>query len=157
MITFHPLAPHHLPFAVDLYRAGLEWSPCSCPHLPNEIAEQALLAPNSTWWVALDEHDGMVGLCGLERINWIDRTGEPYIAVVEARRGTGLASQLAAHAFHQATQILNLRRFSSILVIGTPSEHLLKELGFQAEGIHRKARWKDGAYHDLIVYAYVKE
>lgn len=36
------------------------------------------------------------------------------------------------------------------------SQHVLEKVGFQREGVHRKEWFKNGAYHDSVMYAIVR-
>jgi len=48
------------------------------------------------------------------------------------------------------------RIFAGIFSYNTPSMRVLKKNGYEKEGIHRKAVYKDGAFYDEIKYAKIR-
>jgi aminoglycoside 6'-N-acetyltransferase len=46
-----------------------------------------------------------------------------------------------------------MRVEASTDVTNLPEQHALEKAGFTREGILRKAQWRGGSWHDLMVYS----
>ncbi len=100
-----------------------------------------------------------VGNCGLHSINWVDRSATIGIAIGEKdcqRKGYGFEALnlLIKYAF----ETLNLNRISSSVVkFNEASLKLHQKLGFVVDGIRRKAKFRNGDYHDEIILGLLRE
>jgi aminoglycoside 6'-N-acetyltransferase len=85
---------------------------------------------------------------------WSNRAYNIGIALVPVYRGQGYGSEaqrlLAAYLF--ATYPI-MRVEASTDVTNLPEQHALEKAGFTREGILRKAQWRGGSWHDLMVYS----
>jgi RimJ/RimL family protein N-acetyltransferase len=107
-----------------------------------------------------DSRDGrLIGNCGFHGINWKDRTATLGIFIGEkvlwrSGRGTEAASLLIDFGFGQ----LNLRRVnSSVLVPNKGSLKMHEKLGFREEGRRRQNIFREGFYHDEVIFGLLRE
>jgi RimJ/RimL family protein N-acetyltransferase len=100
-----------------------------------------------------------IGNCGLHGIDSKDRNANFGIIIGEKdywSKGYGLeaARLLINYGFQQ----LNLHRISSSAVaFNEPSIKLHKKVGFREEGRLRKAKFKNGQYHDRIEFGILRD
>ena len=144
-----------------LYLETVKWCSQTQRDPSTEDIHTVFSSPLSVWRAAFtkDTHTlpALVGLIGVERINWIDRTADPSIAIVPAARRKGW-SLAVAEAFRELLfKQFAIRRLQTVILEGAPSRGLLERLGFVHEGTLRSLRWVDGRYIDGLLYAWVKE
>ena len=101
-----------------------------------------------------------VGWISLTNIDWKNRCAHQGIKIFsEEYRNRGIATDainaLCQFAFHE----LGLNRLeTSILSYNTPSLHLYcKKLNWQQEGVRKKAVYKNGHFHNVILLAILQE
>jgi RimJ/RimL family protein N-acetyltransferase len=142
--------------ASRLYQEGAEWMTYTVPSIPQAVAVQALVAPDSVWYV-LEAGGKVVGLGGYERVRWIDRVAEPFIVVDAAHRRNGMGEALGRKVVEMGLNTLNLRRISTVVLEDSPSKHILDKCGFKCEGRMVGMRMRGGQPKDGLAYALVKE
>ena len=109
--------------------------------------------------IEVTENNNPIGTCGLHKINHKDRNAEITFIIGEKEvwkqgYGTEAAKILIEYAFNQ----LNLIRLSTgAYSFNTRSIQHLERLGFQKEGCQRKAVFKNGQYHDNILFGLLKD
>jgi RimJ/RimL family protein N-acetyltransferase len=110
--------------------------------------------------LAIETFEGkFIGTIGLHRINWKDRTavtgmliGEPDYR--EKGYGTDAKMALLDYAFNT----LNLWKIcSGALAFNVGSQRCLEKCGYQREGVRRKQFFRNGEYHDEIMFGLFKE
>jgi RimJ/RimL family protein N-acetyltransferase len=100
-----------------------------------------------------------IGSCGLHEINHKDRNALFGIAIGEKDYwnrgyGTEAAKLLINYGFQQ----LNLHRVSSYaFAFNEHSTNLHRKLGFREEGHQREAVFKNGRYHDHVMFGILRE
>ena len=100
-----------------------------------------------------------IGTCSLNGINSKDHAAGFGIAIGEKEYwgrgyGTEATRLLIDYGFNQ----LNLHRISSSAIsYNERSIRLHKKVGFQEEGRRRQAIFKNGVYHDWVLYGLLKE
>lgn len=116
---------------------------------------QENLAGNWPHFVALDEQGEVVGWCDITSMHRqaAAHVGVLGIGVLADYRGQGLGEQLLRAAL-QAARDKGLTRIE-LSVHGTnePAMVLYHKLGFEVEGVKRKAVLIDGVYDDSIIMA----
>ncbi len=148
------LPQRNLDEAVQLYEEGLQWSPVTI--FPGNHLIHAFTAPNSQWWCWVD-HNLLIALAGFERISWIDRCAEPYVAVSPKHRKQGLGKVLGEALLEKGLKDLNLHRIQTTVLNGSPSIPILEHLNFTKEGTLHKVRYKDGTYQDAHLFSWVRK
>jgi RimJ/RimL family protein N-acetyltransferase len=100
-----------------------------------------------------------IGTCGLHRIDWKDRNATFGIAIGEKEfwsggRGTEAARLMISYAFDQ----LNLHRVSSAAYsFNERSIKMHRKLGFTIEGQRRQCVYKNGSYHDDVIFGLLRD
>lgn len=106
-------------------------------------------------YVIWTELDGPVGAIGLRNIDWKNGTAEGggmRIAKKEIRQ-RGLATDAWLTLMRYCFEELRLNRVTgSALVYNLASQKVCERVGFQREGLARQAVYKNGQYHDVILY-----
>ena len=109
--------------------------------------------------IVLKDRDRHIGNTGLHRLNLVDRNAEFGIAIGEKDLwhkgyGTEATHLVVAYGFNT----LNLHRIY-LRVHGNNPKGLAtyEKVGFQKEGVMRKALFRQGRYHDVILMGLLRE
>jgi aminoglycoside 6'-N-acetyltransferase len=98
----------------------------------------------------------IVGTISYRRVNYSPRSSAYQLGIhlfAQARHkgyGTEAVQMLTAYLF-ATYQIIRVEASADIENI--PSQRLLEKAGFTREGILRKAQWRAGDWHDLVLYS----
>ena len=109
--------------------------------------------------ISLIETGELIGMMGLHRISWVDRTATTgaYIAV-DTNRGKGLGSEAKMLLLDYAFNSLMLRKISSyVLATNERSKRYNEKCGYRVEGILKQHAAVYGGYADEYVMAVFKE
>ena len=109
--------------------------------------------------VVLKENDEMIGLASLTKIDLINRNAviNTWIGEVEHRK-KGYIQEARYLIFKYGFQELGLERISATILEGNvASRKSVERFGYVQEGVLRKAVYKEGKYHDLIAYSFLKD
>lgn len=121
--------------------------------------ENCLNTTTQVRFIIETKEDGAVGMIGLKDINWKDGVasgGGMRIARKEIRT-RGLATDAWMTLMRYAFEELRLNRVNgSALVYNEASQRVCAKVGFKKEGIKREAVYKNGKYHDVIMYGCLK-
>ena len=100
-----------------------------------------------------------IGNCGLHGIDSKDRNATFAIVVGEKDYWSrGYGTEAACLLINYGFQQLNLHRISSYAFdFNERSIRLHKKLGFREEGRLRQATFKNGQYHDHVLFALLRE
>ena len=108
---------------------------------------------------ALDDGHKSIGVVGLDKISPKDHQAEFGIAIGEKSHwekgyGTEAARLIIDYGFQQ----LNLHRIrSGALANNKRSIRLHKKVGFQEEGRLREEVFKNGEFHDLVIFGLLRD
>jgi RimJ/RimL family protein N-acetyltransferase len=97
--------------------------------------------------------DRHVGVVGIHRIDWVNRSGEFGILIGEREAwgggiGTEATRLIVAHAFH----VLNLHRvWLGVLAGHEAAVRAYQRVGFREEGRLREELLRDGERHDKLI------
>ncbi len=100
-----------------------------------------------------------IGSVGLHRINWINRTALTGAMIGEKQYwgkgyGTDAKMQLLFFAFHR----MNLRAIrSSVIAYNVRSHKALLKQGYRQVGVYPKWFFREGKYHDEILFVLTKK
>ena len=107
--------------------------------------------PRALWFVAALEDKSIVGVCGLQGINYIHGDVVVPVFVDETMRSKGLACAMGVMLNNLAFDQLRLNRVSTIYRDdNVATKKLVEKLGFSHEGTARQAWYADGEHKDII-------
>lgn len=101
------------------------------------------------------EH-GAIGLVMLTDIDWKNRTAQSHskIATSKNSRGKGYGTKASKALVKYAFEELNLNLiYSQILSYNLASQRTREKCGFKKDGILRNRVYKNGTYHDVVVWS----
>lgn len=104
------------------------------------------------------EVDGaLVGVCGLCNINWVNGTAEISRYVAPEYQGKGISVQALTLLRQRAFEEFNLRRlWAEVYSFRTENIARLEQCGYILEGRMRKHVFKQGQYHDSLIYGLLR-
>ena len=132
-------------------------------HTPLPISAEAaeatwrdsILAPEprtSHWFVIADGNDELVGLAGLQGINYKNGDAVLAILIAESARGNGIGTRAGALLLDIGFHQLRLTRVSTFVHADNQiSQRLTEGLGFQEEGRVRQGWFANGSHTDILV------
>ncbi|MEM7224991.1 MAG: GNAT family protein [Pseudomonadota bacterium] len=109
--------------------------------------------PRTAYWFAVEDSDGaLVGISGLQDVNYVNGDAVFPIFMVETLRLKGIGTRVGAAMLDLAFSQLRLRRVTSYCRGDNHvSRHMTDSLGFREEGRLREAWYADGYHHDITV------
>ncbi len=109
--------------------------------------------------ICLKEKDRLIGLIQLVNIDHRNRSGEVRTLIGEKEYwGQGLIGEARVLLFEYAFLDLGLERIENrVLDTNTSSLRAYEKFGSVREGVLRRAVFKDGKYHDMILFSMLKE
>ena len=117
---------------------------------------------NGTMFIERLEDGAVVGTIGWRRVRYGPNAESDawMIGIDLARdaRGHGYgteAQRLAADYLFDTTSLHRVE--ASTDVDNLPEQRSLEKAGFTREGVNRRAQFRAGAYHDLVMYARLRE
>lgn len=107
----------------------------------------------------VDETDMILGLVSLVSIDYISRSAVFNIMIGDKKnQGKGIGTFAVKEILNHAFNNLNLQRVElGVLEDNKMAIHLYEKCGFKFEGRKRRARYKNGKFVDLLMYAILKE
>lgn len=165
-IRFAALRPEDAPTLLGWFEDSEFVRPWdSKPALPRTIEDLAdqYIGPGNSWHeigfgIRTIKDDRLVGMIGLEDIEWNNRVAFMYIGLGERTVwGKGFASEamtlFLSYVFHE----LNFRRIQLMVIsYNTSAIKLYERCGFVREGVLREAVERDGQVYDLIQFGMLR-
>mgnify|MGYP001281095530 CR=1 FL=1 len=102
---------------------------------------------------------GAIGLVMLTDIDWKNRNAQFHskIATSKNLRGKGYGTKATKALVKYAFEQLNLNLiYSEILKYNLPSQKAKEKCGFRKDGVLRNRIYKNGKYHDLVIWSIQK-
>jgi len=126
-----------------------------------EWLERAMLANTTERHFAIERRDDRshIGNASIHDIDWVSRSGWFGLFIGEPtawNRGFGsdAISTLVRFAFDE----MNLEKLRiNVFQYNDRATHVLETHGFVAEGRLRRDFYRDGAYHDLVIYSIFRD
>lgn len=105
-----------------------------------------------------EESDEILGLVSLVSIDYLNQSAEFHLMVGEQRnRGKGVGTFAIQAMLHHAFANMNLQRVELTVVEGNKAAiRLYEKTGFIYEGRKRMAKYKNGKFVDMLVYAVIR-
>lgn len=106
---------------------------------------------------AIDDKSGFVGTIFLSSLNWKNRTANINIKLIKEARGKGYAFNASKLLVEYCFDELNLSCVTaSVIDYNANSKKLWGKLGFKQEGILRNRIYKNGRYHNLLIFSLLR-
>lgn len=105
-------------------------------------------------YLVTDESGIPLGLNQLFAVDRIARTAESGILLLPHARGRGAAAQIHEHQLFVARELLGLNRLTAqVAAYNTHSLHIMQKLGFQQDGVRRRALYRGDEFHDIFLFS----
>lgn len=115
--------------------------------------------PRASYWFAIDDaSEDVVGLAGLQSINYLHGDAVIPVFLSPMVRRIGLGVRTTAHLIDLAFDQLRLHRLTSYYrADNLASKQLTEKLGFVTEGYLRNAWYSRGQHFDVTIIGILKE
>lgn len=115
--------------------------------------------PAKAYWYALEDDDNtVVGIIGLDNINYIHGDAIIAIYVCAALRRQGIGGRAMAMVIDMAFDQLRLNRLTSYLrADNLSSQKLTESVGFYQEGLIRQGWYASGKHFDIVASGLLSE
>ncbi|MCP5074335.1 MAG: GNAT family N-acetyltransferase [Rhodobacteraceae bacterium] len=115
--------------------------------------------PAKAYWYALEDDDGgVVGIVGLDNINYIHGDAIIAIYVSASLRREGIGGRAMAMVIDMAFNQLRLNRLTSYLrADNLSSQKLTESVGFYQEGLIRQGWFSGGKHFDIVAIGLLSE
>ena len=109
-------------------------------------------------WFAIDVDAELIGICGLHEIDHYQQLAEVGIRIGKDHWGKGLGQDAVRTLVDYGFRHLNLAKISlRVLADDERAVGAYRKVGFVEEGRLRAHAWYDGARHDELVMAVLRE
>ena len=103
------------------------------------------------------EEHGPIGVVMLTDIDWKNRTAQFHSKITSKLRGKGYGSKATNALVKYAFEQLNLHcLYAHIIEYNTASQRVKEKCGFKKEGVLRERVYKNGKYHNAVVWSILK-
>ena len=120
-------------------------------------AERPARSPDGVAWSIL-AGEQLVGRTDLKDIAWIDRQAATRIVIAPAAWGRGYASEAVQLHTAYAFDELGLERLEAEAFAENGAMHrVLEKAGYGQFGRRRRAIYRGGAWHDLVLFEVLRE
>ena len=103
------------------------------------------------------EEHGPIGVVMLTDIDWKNRTAQFHSKITSKLRGKGYGSKATNALVKYAFEQLNIHCiYSHIIEYNIASQRAKEKCGFKKEGILRERVYKNGKYHNAVVWSILK-
>jgi RimJ/RimL family protein N-acetyltransferase len=132
------------------------------PHaVRRAFAENGLLSPEDGTLLVVDEDGQTVGDVGWHAQEYgpglQSRAYNIGIRLLPERRGQGIGGRAQRHLAEYLLATYPVNRIEALTDVENVAEQrALEKAGFTREGIVRGAQWREGAFHDLVSYSFVR-
>ena len=110
------------------------------------------------WAIELRETNAVIGTCGFGHVERLDRCGGIGYFLAKPQWGKGYATEAVRAVLRFGFGPLALNRIDArCMPVNTASERVMQKVGMKYEGLLRKAMYKNGAFHDVKLYARIAE
>lgn len=107
---------------------------------------------------AIDADGKFVGVISISNLDLKNRTGNLNIKLTKDSRGKGYASRAVKLLITFCFEELNLNcLYANVIERNNDSRKLWEKLKFSLDGILRQRVYKNGEYHNIISYSFLKD
>ena len=110
------------------------------------------------WGITLKPHDKVIGMVGFNYWDRIDHRASIGFDLRQDQWRKGIMSEAVQEVIRFGFENMGLNRIeadASIYNVGSMT--LLQKVGFIQEGVQREQYYEDGNYHDLVLFALLKQ
>lgn len=109
--------------------------------------------------IALNDGGDLIGCCGLHAVSGPNRSAELGIFIGDAgHQNKGLGTEATRLLLRYAFEELNLRRVSlQVAADNHRGVNAYRRAGFVEEGRCRQAHYRNGQYHDVLLFATLRD
>lgn len=105
------------------------------------------------------EEHGAIGVVMLTDIDWKNRTAQAHSKITSRNnlRGKGYGTKVSKALVKYAFEELNLHcLYGHAIDYNIASQRVMEKCGFKKEGVLRERVYKNGKYHNVIVWSILK-
>jgi RimJ/RimL family protein N-acetyltransferase len=155
-IIAHSKAIADEPNNMTTYASAAEFT--YTPESERELIQQTLDAPNAQWLVAESAGEIVANCRCLGGKRCYFGTVTLGISVAQAWRGRGVGTAVMQHLIGWASTTPGIHRLDlDVVTTNAHAIHIYEKLGFQREGIRRRAMLKYGQFFDVLTMALLFE
>lgn len=115
-------------------------------------------ASDEALWVIADSEDRAIGHVGLYKIHLVHRSAEFAIVLDRSTWGKGIGVRATRAMVDYGFDELNLERIElQVLADNERAIAVYRKFGFREEGLLRRAVFKGGRFHDVLVMAVLSD
>jgi [ribosomal protein S5]-alanine N-acetyltransferase len=125
-----------------------------------EVYRKTIDAKHDLEFAVIDkETDSHVGWAGIYEIDWISKNAEFRIFIGDKKSwGKGISTESGKMLVDYAFKVLNLHRLHlGVNIENKASLKMVKNIGFQEEGVSKEGFWRDGKYYDLVKFGLINK
>ena len=105
------------------------------------------------WGITLQQDRTFIGSAGIHNWNREARYAEIGYDIAQPYWGNGYATEVTHAIINFGINHMHLNRIEADIIAGNDASiRVLEKLGFQQEGILRERTYKDGKYHDILLF-----
>jgi RimJ/RimL family protein N-acetyltransferase len=132
--------------------------PVSLARYEARFDQDAANPPTDQAWFAVEIDGGLIGQCGLYRIDHFNRRCEPGIALGRAFWGKGFGQSVVRTLVDYAFLHLNMNRVSlQVLADDARAVGAYRKVGFVEDGRLRQQAWVHGRFEDELLMSVLRE
>jgi [ribosomal protein S5]-alanine N-acetyltransferase len=110
------------------------------------------------WVMVQRETNAVIGTCGFGYLDRLDRRGGIGYFLAKPHWGKGYATECVRAMLRFGFGPLALNRIEArCMPVNAASERVMQKVGMKSEGLLRQDMFKDGAFHDVKLYARIAE
>lgn len=123
------------------------------------FVEKMAESKDDVMWAILDENESPIGVSAIHQIDWINRNGKTGTVIGERSVwGKGYGTEVMNTRTKWAFEELGLHRLQSeCFVENVASRRCLEKAGYKLIGTARRRMWRNGAWHDLLLFDILDE
>lgn len=118
---------------------------------------QCLEDETGIWWaINYKGNDELIGACGFNNINLINKKAELGYWLLPNNWGNGVINEVLPYIIKYAFETLKLHRLEAVVEsLNSRSKKVMERLNFYYEGTLHESEIKNGEYIDLDYYAMI--
>lgn len=164
-IYFRPLEPEDAPRLAAWMNDPANWKTLGRTDPISKLREREYIdalyksSDRIVLGVATRKDDRLIGCCGLHDISMVNRSAEFGITIGDRRRqGMGFGTEASRLMLRYGFEQRNLNRITLTVMAGNERAiRAYRAAGFVLEGRQRQAFFRDGEYHDCLIFAALRD